>query len=230
MCLLTRGERNFINELGIGFKLDADNNFENNLVKLWVWYPISHDGLDTASLYKFNQNTSMEKYIQIGNVRKTHGVSGELKYTVDDEYWEDFLEADVLFVDVRGRKTPYFVEGIKTGSLPLMKFEDIDSREEAGIIANKALFMRSSDLEERTTEEVDVADMFDLLPGYLIVEAEAGEVGAIKEVLEFPQQIMAVVDYKEKEILIPLNDVFIQNIDQQKQVIGMKLPEGLLEL
>lgn len=172
----------------------------------------------------------MEKYIEIGFSGKTHGVKGELKFSVEDAYWEDFEQADVLFLDVAGRKTPYFVDYIKSGNLLLVKFEDVSSKEAANALANRPVFMRQQDVNSGTIDAVRVEDMFDLLPGYFIKQTNGTEVGEIKEVLEFPQQIMAVVSYAGKEIFIPLNDVFIKAIDQAKGTILMELPDGLLDL
>ncbi|KAA3623431.1 MAG: 16S rRNA processing protein RimM [Bacteroidetes bacterium] len=172
----------------------------------------------------------MDKYVEIGFVKKTHGVNGELKFSVEDAYWDDFENVEVLFLDVAGRKTPFFLESYKIGHLNLIKFEDISSPEEAGQLTNRPLFMRQQDISTRSTDQMKVEDMFTLLPGYFIKQVSGEDVGKILEVLEFPQQIMAVVDYNGKEVFIPLNDAFIQEIDQEQQVIMMELPEGLLEL
>lgn len=172
----------------------------------------------------------MEKYIQIGFVQKTHGVGGQLRIDVKDLFWEDFLETEVLFLEVAGRKTPFFVDNIKTGNLLLIKFEDVDSREEANGLTNRAAFMRESDIAQKEETDIVLEDMFSLLPGYMIVAESGEEIGNIKQVLEFPQQIMAVVDYEGKELFIPLNDVFIKGIDQEHKAILMELPEGLLDL
>jgi 16S rRNA processing protein RimM len=45
-----------------------------------------------------------------------------------------------------------------------------------------------------------------------------------------PQQEIAVVVYQNKEVLIPLNEKLIVSIDEDKKVILMDLPEGLLTL
>lgn len=172
----------------------------------------------------------MDVYINIGKTHKTRGVIGELKYSVSDEYWEDFLKAEVLFIEVSGRKTPFFVETIKTDNQEVLKLEDVDSLEAAGALTNKVIFMRESDLSEKDVQEMPLTSMFDILPGYLMEDEKAGEIGEIIEILEFPQQIMALVQFGKKEILIPLNDSFIQDIDQKKRRMLMKLPEGLLEL
>lgn len=54
--------------------------------------------------------------------------------------------------------------------------------------------------------------------------------GEILEVKEYPQQFLATVNYKETEVLIPLNEAFILEIDMDKKVVKFDLPEGLLEL
>ena len=172
----------------------------------------------------------MEKYVRIGFAGKTHGINGELRFSIEDDFWDDFEEADVLFLEVGGRKTPYFVEYIKSGNLVLVKFEDISTKEAASDLANGPVFMRLGDLVSGEADALNVADMFDLLPGFLIRQVSGEDVGKILEVQEFPQQIMAVVEYDGREVYIPLNDVFIKEIDQKEQLILMDLPEGLLEL
>jgi 16S rRNA processing protein RimM len=44
-----------------------------------------------------------------------------------------------------------------------------------------------------------------------------------------PQHLF-VVDYKKKEILIPINDELIENINRKEKLINMNLPSGLIEL
>jgi len=57
-----------------------------------------------------------------------------------------------------------------------------------------------------------------------------GVLGEIKEIIEYPQQEMAAIIIKEKEVLIPLNEQLILEIDEEKKLISMDLPEGLLNL
>lgn len=64
----------------------------------------------------------------------------------------------------------------------------------------------------------------------LLVDQNAGEIGHITEVLEMPQQEMAAVQYQGREVLIPLNEQFIIEVDHATQKVLMDLPEGLLNL
>jgi len=169
-------------------------------------------------------------YIQIGQLKKTYGLEGELRMRVDDQYWEDLLTADVLFVDIKGQKIPFFIETIKDGDEILIKFEDLDDRDAAADISNKSLFLRTQDLIPAEQREHPLSDQLTHLIGYQI-QTEAGQkIGPILELLEMPQQVLASVDYEKKEILIPLVDDFIVDIVEAEKKIIMTLPEGMLDL
>lgn len=175
---------------------------------------------------------SMDEYIEIGTTKKPFGVHGDLKVDVAEAFLEDFLQAKILFISVKGKPVPYFVEEIKVKGAPLVKFEEVDNKEVAGKIGGSKLYLRSQDVipEEQRQLVVEEALEFGRLVKYKIVEEQLGEIGIIEEVVEFPQQEMAVVRYKKKEVLIPLNDSLIVSLDQEQRILTMKLPEGLLEI
>jgi 16S rRNA processing protein RimM len=169
--------------------------------------------------------------IQIGYTRKPHALKGEIKLQIEEAYLEDLLETDVILLDIKGQQMPYFIEDIRVGNAIIAKFETIDTPEAATAIANKALFLRNSDIladEEREFEPQGLLQ-FARCVGYTIYNGDA-IVAPIEEVLEFPQQEMAVVTYQEREVLIPLHEAFIKNINAEEKIIVMELPEGLLEL
>lgn len=174
----------------------------------------------------------MEEYIKIGTTKKPFGVKGELKVDIQEAYLEDFLHAKVLFIKRRGKPVPYFVEDIRVAGMPLVKFEEISSKELAGELGGSELLLRLTDVlpEEQRQLEVEETSEYSRLLGYEILEAVAGRVGRIEEILEFPQQEMAALTYQGKPLLIPLNPHFIDSIDPQKKIVQMTLPEGLLDL
>ena len=51
------------------------------------------------------------------------------------------------------------------------------------------------------------------LKGYVVSDETQGELGEILEVNEYPQQFVATVLYQEKEVLFPLNEDMIIEID-----------------
>lgn len=168
-------------------------------------------------------------YIQIGHLKKTYGLNGELKSFVEERFWEDLLEADVVFVEIKGQKIPFFIEEIKDGGDILLKFEEVDDRDSAVELSGKPLFMRVSDLSEQHAS-LSFEDRLPGLIGFTIVTEEGLEVGPISELIEMPMQVLAMIEKKDEEILIPLAEDFIVDILEKEKKLIMSLPEGLLEL
>lgn len=170
----------------------------------------------------------MEEFVTIGKIIKPHGVKGELKVSVEDAYWEDFNNTKAVFITTLGQRLPYFVKQIQdANNATILKLEGIDSKEMALSLSSMPIFMRDADVSVEVVEEGLV---YGFLEGYLIKDKMLGDVGKIEEVIELPQQEMAVVIYENKEILIPLNEHLIIEIDEKLERVLMDLPEGLLVL
>ena len=171
----------------------------------------------------------MIKYISIGYTKKNHGVKGALRAVVESDFIADLNVAGVVFLEIKGQKVPYFIERIQETQGLILKLEEIDSRETALRLSNKEIFLREQDIQQKPEQE-EVPEGLMHLVGFFLEEVEKGKIGKIEEVIEMPQQIMAVVKYQEREIFIPLNESFIKEIDAKEKVIKVELPEGLLDL
>ena len=172
-------------------------------------------------------------YQHIGRTRKLHGIHGELKVEIQDRWLEDFLRAEVLFLEIQGQLVPHFVEQVRGGSALLIQFEDVADRDAALALTSKQIYLRQSDLladDQREFYAEEVSLQYTYLIGYQLVDAQLGPVGEIKDVLDMPQQEMAVVNYKDSEALVPLAEALIERIDDTTQTLHMRLPEGLLDL
>ena len=172
-------------------------------------------------------------FVEIGYTKKTHGVQGWLRVQVEPEYLEDLLSTSAIFLSIQGQPVPYFVESFDTRNDLLIKLEDINSKEAAAELSGKALSLREQDLipdEEREFELTEDELEYSFLTGYELHTADQGKIGAILEILEFPQQEMARLEIEAKDILIPLHEDFIQSINEEQKLVIMDLPEGLLDL
>ena len=69
---------------------------------------------------------------KIGTLTRTHGIGGELSMNFTDDVW-DRADADYVFLEVDGIQVPFFLEGwrFRSDSVALLKFQDIDSSEDA---------------------------------------------------------------------------------------------------
>ncbi len=170
-------------------------------------------------------------YVQIGFTQKPHGTGGELKVKIFDEYIEDFLTIETVFLEMKGQKVPWFVENIRGSQDIIVKFEDVEHREKAASIASKELYLRESDIlaqQERTIPQE--VTPYGHLAGFSLWDAEKGLLGVIEEVQQLPGQEMAILEYESKAIMVPLIPAFILSIDAANQKVVVSLPEGLLDL
>lgn len=169
-------------------------------------------------------------FVEIGKLKKPHGLQGELKGTVDERFWDDIANASAVFVDQRGDKAPYFIEYARGGVPLILKLEEVDTKEDAALLTNKLLYLRREDVQ-LDDEAIESGGLeYGYLKGYQVQVEELGVVGPIIRVDEYPQQEMAIVAYQEREVLIPLREAWITQLDKTNKVVQMDLPEGLLDL
>lgn len=169
-------------------------------------------------------------YLEIGKIKKPHGLNGELKATIEERFYEDVNAVEAFFVEIEGEKAPYFIESLRGGATLLLKFEEIDSKEDAALFTNKKIYLRAEDVSLSEEELRDTGLVYSFLEGYTLEVEDMGAIGVITRVDEFPQQEMATVSYQEKEIFVPLLEQWIVEVNKDKQLVVMDLPEGLLEV
>ncbi len=166
--------------------------------------------------------------VQIGRTGKTYGNKGYLRLYTDIDIEKQIAEGELrfLFLEMVGSRVPYAVEYIESlGDLGYkVKFKQIDSPEQASEFANSPVFIE----QERIAQLVEEHPL-KALDDYRIFNSEEIHIATIREIMEYPQQLMArVVDPEDRERLIPLVEEWIQEIDHEEQKLIMDLPEGLI--
>jgi len=168
-----------------------------------------------------------EESFYIGYITKTKGLKGELQLYFEFEDYQD-LDLDVIFLELNGKMVPFFVASHKIyeNNTGLFYFDDVDHVDKAQPLVKKKAYLPLSKKPEREDDEFYYTD----LKGFIAVDETLGELGEIIEVNEYPQQFVATVNYQNKEILFPLNEDFIVEIDDEENILTLDLPEGLLDI
>jgi len=65
---------------------------------------------------------------------------------------------------------------------------------------------------------------------FMAFDQEKQEIGRIKSVNDSGPQALFVIDSNGIEILIPVHDSFIKNLDRESKEIHLELPDGLLDI
>ena len=171
----------------------------------------------------------MQEFVSIGKIVKAHGIKGAVKCLAEESYLPDLANTAAIFIEENGKKLPYFLEEVQIGNAVILTLEELGTKEEANRLRGKEVFLRESDLlpiENRILETLEYAKY----EGFELQDTELGIIGVIEEVIEMPQQEMAVINYKDKEVLIPMNEDFILEVLEEEKVLKVELPDGLLDL
>lgn len=168
-----------------------------------------------------------EECFYVGYVTKTRGLKGEVQVFFEFDAYEE-IPYDVLFVEINQKLVPFFIASYKLqqNQTGYFYFDDIDHIDKAQPLLKKAVYVANALKPVRGEDEFYYEDLI----GYEVIEATAGALGKILNVQEFPQQHVATLLYQDQEILFPLNDDFITEIDEAEKVLNISLPEGLLEV
>jgi 16S rRNA processing protein RimM len=168
-----------------------------------------------------------EDCFRLGSILKTKGLKGEMQVYIDFEGAEA-IKIKSLFVDIAGKLVPYFVSSIKflQKNQAYLNLEDIDTIEKATMLVKKDIYLPNKVKPKKKKEEFTLKDV----KGFIAVDEIHGELGEILDVVEYPQQLIASVNFKNKEVLFPLNVDIIKGIDVEGGEIYIALPDGLLDV
>ena len=169
----------------------------------------------------------VEDVYRIGLINKPHGVHGELLFSFDDDIF-DRMEADYIICMMDGILVPFFFESyrFRSDSTALIKLEGIDTEQQARRMTNVEVFFPKEHVEELEDNELT----WSYFVGFLIKDVNEGEIGKVIDVDDSTINTLFVVDHNDTEVLIPAQEDFIVDLDREKRVITMQIPEGLLDL
>ena len=165
---------------------------------------------------------------KIGRLGKTHGVKGELAFHFTDDVF-DRVEAEYVFVETEGLQVPFFFEEyrFRNDDTALVKFEGIDT-------ANRAAQFTGCDVyfPRELCDDSDGELSWSEIVGFTIHDADTnavvGEVTAID--LSTINTLFEVLTPDGNNILLPANDDLITDLNRDRKVITMTLPEGIMEV
>jgi 16S rRNA processing protein RimM len=172
-----------------------------------------------------------QQFISIGTISKPHGVRGVLKFIADYTFSEQFLKAPALFVKQTSGNIPFIIESIEHigNKQYLVKFEEISQRETAEKLAKKEVFINTTDFDKWVIEE-EGDESFSYVIGFELFDENENLIGKIEDVIDLPQHELAQLFINAKEVLIPLDENLIIEIDEEKQRVIMQIPDGLLDI
>lgn len=162
--------------------------------------------------------------ILFGTIAKINSYDGSVTVRLEKNFIDNIPEMGSVFIEIEGKPVPFFISEYDypgAGTIKLV-FEDYDTPGKIKSFRGCRIFLTFSE---------NTADLKPLIPsieGFRIFDRDNDLIGTVREVIDNPGQLMLdVVSPSNRQILIPLHNDLILNIDEKKKVIVMSLPEGL---
>lgn len=175
---------------------------------------------------------SDDALVIVGRIRKPQGLHGELLVEIITD------DADAVFAP--GRRIhvgttagdPAADGSILTVTRArpfkdayIVGFAGITDRTSAEIWRGRYLLAPPGELPELAADEVYRHELL----GMRVTDEEAGEIGTVGDLYDFPQGLMLEVCGSREPVLLPYRPEIVQYVDLDQRVIRVALPEGLLD-
>ncbi|MBP5645687.1 MAG: 16S rRNA processing protein RimM [Bacteroidales bacterium] len=163
---------------------------------------------------------------QLGKVTKAFGYKGQMVLFLDVDTPEDYATLDSAFVEVKGNLVPHFfhIDSL-TGNKAVVTFEELTPAE-AQALAGCDLYLPLSLLPKLTGNKF----YFHEVVGFRVVDDEKGDIGIVKNIIDYPAQPLFQIMKGETEILVPVIDPVIKKVDREGKTIFIAAPTGLIDL
>ena len=168
-------------------------------------------------------------YTSIGSFLNPHGYKGKISVFLNLKKAKNFKFPESIFVEIQQTLIPFFIEE-KTApqnNKLVIKLTDINTEEAVLQFRKKEIFI---------TDEAFGKIKFDSnanlsFIGFEVYDKSLGLIGTLVDILEYPgQEIFKIRGFSKEEILIPVNNSFIDKIMKSKKKIFVNTPEGLLDI
>ncbi len=165
---------------------------------------------------------------QLGYIAKLHGYKGEVSLFLDVTNPEDYRGLDAFFIDINNQLTPFFIEHfkLKNKGFAAVKLEGVDSENEARHLLRKSVFLPAVILPKLTGTNFYDHEVV----GFTVHDLAYGEVGELHAIIDSAVNPLIQIYKGDKEVLVPLIDGLVKQVDRKNKRMTIEAPAGLIEL
>ena len=159
---------------------------------------------------------------RIAQVLKSNGRDGELLLGFVGIAPEEIDLEEPVFIEFDGLPVPFYFESFtpRGNSRALVRLTGVHNLTDADELAGAAVYA-DDDLYEDEEED---------LTGWTVLDADGTKVGTVSAHEDIPGNPCIWVETGHGEVLVPLHEELVLDVDEKKQALRMEIPEGLLDL
>ncbi len=163
-----------------------------------------------------------------GYVAKLHGFKGEVSLFLDVTNPEDYVTLDAVFVEINGQLSPFFIKSfkLKNNGFAAVKFEGVDTENAARVMLRNNLYLPAQILPKLSGKNFYDHEIV----GFKVIDVNYGEVGIMESVIDLKVNPLLQIMNGKKEVLIPLIEGIVEQVDRKNKTLTINAPAGLIEL
>ena len=155
--------------------------------------------------------------LPIGIISKAKGLKGELKVFLYNKDSESLKNDSDIWIQHKDSFKSFKLNYISlSGSNRIIKLDDVDSRELSEVLVRKKIYISRKDFpDNKGFYLVDIID-------FNVIDINKNSLGIVIDVINLPTNNSLLIEYDNKEIMIPIMDDFIELFDFKNKEIIIK--------
>ena len=164
----------------------------------------------------------------VGKIVKKYSFKGELLVKLDTDSPQEFTKMESVFVEKHKNLIPFFIEksSLHKSELLRVKFEEVSNEPDANALIGAAVYLPLSFLPKLSGNKFYYHEII----GFTVEDKNFGNVGVVTGVNDSTSQPLFEIDHQGKQVLLPLNDAIIIQVERNAKTIFVEAPQGLIEL
>ncbi|MEP0213657.1 MAG: ribosome maturation factor RimM [Cellulophaga sp.] len=169
-----------------------------------------------------------EDCFYLGKIVSKYSFKGEVLIKVDADEPDLYENMESVFISLGNNLVPFFIDKCRLhkSSLLRIRFEEVLNESDADRIMGSKLYLPLTMLPKLTGNKF----YFHEVIGFTLLDSVHGDIGEITSVNDTTSQALFEVQKGDKQLLIPINDEIITNVDRENKTIAVTTPEGLVDL
>ncbi len=171
--------------------------------------------------------SDFKDYFCLGKITKTFGYKGDAVIYIDSDEPKKYKKLESVLFEINGELVPFSINKFtfKSDNQAIVHFIGIDGDEIIKYI-NTNLYLPLTSLPPLTGNKFYYHEVI----GFKVIDSVYGIIGHVDSFYDnLNQPIMSILN-GQREILLPLIDHFIIEVDRENKIIKVETPPGLVEL
>ena len=163
-----------------------------------------------------------------GYIVKPVGYEGYFAVKAETDNIHNYSNLKSIFIDLNGTLTPFFIASaqIKDKEIIWLKADGFNTSDDIQALIRKEIYLPLNLLPALKGNKF----YYHEIVGFKVFDQVHGEIGIIKDVIELPHQTILQIMKDYTEILVPLNNDILKEVNRENKTLNINAPEGLIEI